>query len=86
MLTSFHQGEKRFGETAGMQCACKVLTALCWSVIRKNSIWRTSDLDYILESEERVYKNLGRFGLLSLDELPSEISVTDVYACFNINY
>ena len=34
----------------------------------------------------RVYKNLGRFGLLPVDDLPSEISVTDVNVCFNINY
>ena len=44
---------------------------------RKVSIWRVSDLGYTLESGDRVYKNLGRFGLLSDDDLPSEISVTD---------
>ena len=44
---------------------------------RKVSIWRASDLGYILESGDRVYKKLGRFGLLSADDLPSEISVTD---------
>ena len=50
VLRSFHQGDKRFGETAGIQCACIALTELCWSVMRKVSIWRASDLDYILES------------------------------------
>ena len=52
VLGSFHQGDKRFGETAGIRCACMALTALCWSVIRKVSIWRASDLDYIFESGE----------------------------------
>ena len=78
VLGSFHQGDKRFGETAGTQCACMALTALCWSVIRKVSIWRVSDVDCILESGDWVYKTLGRFGLLSVDDLPSEISLTDV--------
>ena len=50
VLGSFHQGDKRFGETAGTQCACMALTALCCSVIRKVSIWRVSDVDCILES------------------------------------
>ena len=50
VLGSFHQGDKRFGETAGTQCACMALTALCWPVIRKVSIWRVSDVDCILES------------------------------------
>ena len=28
---SFHQGKRElFGETAGMQCACNSLYALCW--------------------------------------------------------
>ena len=35
VLGSFHQGDKRFGETAGIRYACMALTALCWSVIRK---------------------------------------------------
>ena len=50
MLGSFHQDDKPFGETAGAQCACMSLTALCQSGIRKASIWRASDLDYIWES------------------------------------
>ena len=39
-----------------------------------------------MESEDRVYKNLGRFGLLSVDDLPSKVSVRDVNFCFKINY
>ena len=37
-------------------------------------------------SGDRIYKNLRRFGLLSVDDLPSEISVTDVNVCFIMNY
>ena len=62
------------------------LNALCLSVIRNVSIWRASDLDYILESGDGVYKNLGKFGLLFVDNLLSEISVTDVNVCINIIY
>ena len=62
------------------------INSLYWSVIRKVLIWTASALDYILESGDRVYKNLGRFGILSVDDLPSEISVTDVNVSFNKNY
>ena len=65
MLGSFHQGDKPFGETAEALCACMALTALCQSGIRKASIWRASDLDYILESGDRVYKNLVYFLLMT---------------------
>lgn len=28
---SFHQGNERFGNTAGAQCACNSSYALCWT-------------------------------------------------------
>ena len=31
----YHQGDQRFGNTAGVQCACNSLYALCWSQIKK---------------------------------------------------
>ena len=38
VLGSFHQSDKGFVKTAGMQCACMALIALCWSIITKVSI------------------------------------------------
>lgn len=32
---SFCQGNQRFGSTAGFQCACNSLYALCWSRVKK---------------------------------------------------
>ena len=32
---SYHQGDQRFGNTAGVQYACNSLYALCWSQIKK---------------------------------------------------
>ena len=31
VLGIFHQGDQRFGEMVGVQCACNSLYALCWS-------------------------------------------------------
>ena len=31
---SFHQGDARFGTTAGIQCACNSLFALCFSQVK----------------------------------------------------
>ena len=36
---SFNQSDLRFGYSAGTQCACNALYAICWSVIRKVSLW-----------------------------------------------
>ena len=39
LLGSYNQGDSRFGSTGGMQCYCNALFALCWSTIRKVSVW-----------------------------------------------
>ena len=41
ILGSFHQGDSRFGATAGVQCACNSLFAICLSVICKVSLWQS---------------------------------------------
>ena len=46
---SFNQGNVAlFGETAGRQCACNALFSTCWSVVCEMSLWKTTDLDFIL--------------------------------------
>ena len=58
---SYNQGHERFGTTAGMQCTCISLLSLCWSVIGKVSIWQSHDLDYIICTGYKIYKDLRCF-------------------------
>ena len=44
---TFHQGHSKFGNTSGIQCCCNALFAICFSLIKKVSIWKSWDLDYI---------------------------------------
>ena len=67
---SYHQGDQRFGNTAGVQCACNSLYALCWSQIKKVYSWNTSDLDHILTEGDKLYETLNTFDMLSVDDLP----------------
>ena len=67
---SYHQGDRRFGDTAGVQCACNSLYALCWSQIRKKDFWDRLDLDHILTEGDRLHKTLNTFEMLSVDDLP----------------
>ena len=49
--------------------------------------WYGEDLILIIYwTVETECKKTWRFGLLSVDDLPLEIYVTDVNVCFNINY
>ena len=59
---SFHQGNSQlFGETAGIQCACNALYALCWTQIKQIFHWVRRDLDHILVEGYNLYKSLHTF-------------------------
>ena len=73
---SFHQGNREFfGETAGIQCACNSLYALCWVQIKQIFHWGKSDLDHILVEEDCLYKSLGTFDMFSADQLPEFVKM-----------
>ena len=72
---SFHQGNPKFGHTAGIQCACNSLYALCWSAIKRVSVWTTSDLDYVLENGDILFKGLNTDMALNVDELPGNVHI-----------
>ena len=77
VLGSYHQGDSRFGATAGVQCACNLLFALCWSVIRNVCQWHTFHLDYVLCEGDSNYKQLN-------DEQPNAVKAADGHMFSNI--
>ena len=56
---SYSQYHSKFGETAGMQCACNALLAVCWAKFREVSCWNTFDLDYDIDLRDNLFKGLG---------------------------
>ena len=58
VLGSFHQGHAKFGDTAGTQCACNALFAICFSVVKRTTLWKSWDLDYILEQGDELFKKV----------------------------
>ena len=63
---SFHQPHPKFGETSGIQCACNSLFAICWSSIKRVSIWKSWDLDYVLEYGNALFKDVNILRPLSM--------------------
>ena len=87
---TFHQGDSRFGSTAGRQCACNSLFSIFWSSIRSISRWTSHDLDKILTEGDKIYKSLHTNNYLCVDDLPSTIELdgltsnvilVDLYDC-----
>ena len=74
---SFHQGSSKFGPTAGIQCSINSLLAICWSKFRRISIWKTFDLDFILNEGDKNFKKLNVHNILAVDELPNHVSIVD---------
>ena len=54
---------------------CNSLFAICWSVIKRVTVRTTSDLDYILENGDIMYKSLKTDKILNVDDLPHNIIV-----------
>ena len=75
VLATFHQGHPKFGDTSGIQCSCIALYAICFSIIKKVSVWKTWDLDYILENGDATFKCLNIPRPLFMNELPHNIVV-----------
>ncbi len=59
---SFHQGNSKFGETAGIQCSSNCFFAICYAQFRKLSLWKAHDLDYVLDQGDLNFKKLGISG------------------------
>ena len=70
---SYHQGNRQFDDTAGVQCSS--LYALCWSQIKKVGFWDRLDLDHVLTEGDSLYKTLNTFDILSVYNLPRFIRV-----------
>ena len=75
LLVLFHQGDRRFGDTASIQCACNSLYVLCWSKVKKVFAWNSSDVDLYLVEGDLLYKSLNTTDLLSVDGLPRSVQL-----------
>ena len=67
-----HQGDIRYGSTAGIQCLCISLMAVCWSLIKSISRWDSNDLDRILRKSDELFKSLNKFKLLGVEDVPTK--------------
>ena len=73
---SFHQGNKKFGDTAGKQCTCCSLFSVAFTLIKSPGYWDSKDLDFILENGDYIYKSLNRSDYLMFSDLPIDIPLS----------
>ena len=66
-----HQGDLRYGVTAGIQCSCMSLMSVYWNTFIAVTTWDGTDLDV----EDRLFKSLNRYRLLGVDDLPRTVNI-----------
>ena len=83
-MGSLHQGDSKFGITAGVQCPCYSLLAICWSKIQDRRIWKKDNLDHVFNEGDQLYKSLSAIDLLSLNDVPHTMKLFNME--ININF
>ena len=67
---NFNQGDERFHESRGIQCSCMTIVSICMTKVRKPTIWKELDLDFVLTQGDNLFKSTGINRMLYSDELP----------------
>ena len=67
---TFHQENTRFWETVGIQCISNACFAIIFSAIKKVALWKATEINYILDKGDMLFKSLGINQPLAVDELP----------------
>ena len=64
-----HQGDVRYG-TARVYSACMSLISLSWTLFQSPGLWGKFDLDCILSKGDQLFKFIGKFRYLGIENLP----------------
>ena len=80
---SFHQGNEKFGLTAGRQCTCCALFSVVFSTVKNPGNWNCADVNYVVDHGDQVYKDLNSTAYLMLNELPNSVSIMNLNFLIN---
>ena len=67
-----------------MQCTSKAYLAIIFLTIKNINTWKSFDLDYVLEQEDSVFKDVDMNQALAVEELPLNISIEDIHVSSKI--
>ena len=70
-----HQGDVRYGTSRGIQCSCMSLISLSWTLFKSPGLWEKFDLDCILGKGDQLFKFIGKFRYLGIEDLPQEFLI-----------
>ena len=69
---SHHQDDVRYGVSKGIQCSCKSLILVSWTLFKSSGLFNKFDLDCILDKRNQLFKFIDKFRYLGVEDLPQE--------------
>ena len=70
-----HQGNVKYGISRGIQYSCMSLMSINWILFRSPGLWDKFDFDWILGKGDQLFKFMGKFRYLGMEDLPQEFLV-----------
>ena len=73
--TIYYQVDVRYVTTRGLQCTCMSLNSVTWTLFGSPGLWDRLDLDFILGKGDQLFKFIGKFRFLGMEDLTQEFLV-----------
>ena len=70
-----HQGDVRYGASRGIQCFYISVISVSWTLFKSPGLWYKFDLHSILGKVDQLFKIIGKFRYLGMEDLPQEFSI-----------
>ena len=72
---SHHQGDVRYGASRSIQCSCMSLISVSWTLFKSPGLWNKFNLDYILDKRDQLFKLIGKFRYLGVEDLAQKFMI-----------
>ena len=72
---SHHQGDIRYGTSRGIQCSCMSFMSVSWILFKSPGMWYKFELGCILATGDQLFKCIGKFRYLGVEDLPQEFQL-----------
>ena len=73
--TTHHQGDVRYDASRGIQCFYMSVISVSWTLFKSPGLWDKFDFDSILGKVDHLFKIIGKFRYLGMEDLPQEFSI-----------
>ena len=63
------------GTSRGIQCSCMSPISVSWTLFKSPGLWNKLHLDCILSKVDQLFKFIGKFRYLEVEDLPQEFMI-----------